>query len=222
MKKLQLFILTTLFLLPLLSIAQPNPDRFESTIREFEKEDKANGYQPESVLFTGSSSIRMWKTLEADMAPVPVLNRGFGGSTIPEVLHYADRIILPHQPKNIVFYCGENDLSNDEAEAQLALKRFKEFHKYLKKKLPETQLYFIALKPSIRRENYWPKLQKANKMLKKFMDGKKNYFFVDVASKMLDENGKVLQDIFLDDNLHLNEKGYKIWTETLKPLLEKK
>jgi lysophospholipase L1-like esterase len=205
-----------------LSIAQPNPNRFESTIQEFENEDKANGYLPEYVLFTGSSSIRMWKTLEADMAPVPVLNRGFGGSTIPDVLYFADRIILPHHPKTIVFYCGENDLSNDEAEAKLALKRFKEFHKYLKKNLPETQLYFIAIKPSIRRENYWPKLQEANKKLKKFMDGKKNYFFVDVASKMLDENGKVFQDIFLEDNLHMNEKGYKIWTETLKPLLEKK
>ncbi len=220
MKKLQSFAFILLFCLPLCSFAQPNPDRFESAIQEFENEDKENGYQPQSVLFTGSSSIRMWKTLEGDMAPVPVVNRGFGGSTIPEVLHYADRIILPHQPKTIVFYCGENDLSNDEATAELAVQRFKEFHKYMKKNLPETQLYFIAIKPSISREKYWPKLQEANKQLKKFMDGKKNYFFVDVASNMLDENGKVLQDIFLEDNLHMNEKGYKIWTETLKPLLE--
>ena len=219
--KLYLRILILIISLPGITIAQQNPDRYESEILEFEKEDKVNGYQPESVLFTGSSSIRMWKTLETDMAPVAVINRGFGGSTIPEVLYYADRIILPHQPRAIVFYCGENDLSNDEATANLALKRFKEFHKYLKKNLPETQLYFIAFKPSIRREKYWPKLQEANKQLEKFIEGKKNYFYVDVASKMLDENGKVIQDIFLEDNLHLNETGYKIWTDTLKPILEK-
>jgi lysophospholipase L1-like esterase len=220
MKKLQLYFTALLFILPGLCIAQEKPDRFESTIREFEQQDKANGYKPEAVLFTGSSSIRMWKTLSDDMAPMPVLNRGFGGSTIPEVLYYANRIILPHKPRVIVFYCGENDLSNDEAKTSLALKSFKKFHQYMKDNLPETQLYFIAIKPSISREKYWSKIQKANKKIEKFISKKKNYFFVDTAFKMLDENGKVLQDIFLEDNLHMNAKGYTIWTETIKPMLE--
>jgi len=220
MKKLLSHLIILLIILPGLSFAQQKLDRFESTIQEFEQLDKDNGYQPKAVMFTGSSSIRMWKSVSKDMAPIPVINRGFGGSTIPEVLYYADRIILPHSPKVIVFYCGENDLSNDEAKASLALKSFKKFHKYLKENLPETKLYFIAIKPSISREKYWPKMQEANKKIKKFIDKKENYFFVDTASKMLDKNGKVLQDIFLEDNLHMNAKGYKIWTETIKPLLE--
>jgi hypothetical protein len=152
------------------AVAQTKIDRFESAVAKFEQEDQEKGYQPEAVLFTGSSSIRMWKTLTEDMAPIPVINRGFGGSTIPEVLHYADRMILPHQPKYIVFYCGENDLSNDETKAKDALSNFKAFHRYLQENLPETRLYFIAIKPSISREKYWPKFQEANKMISKNKD----------------------------------------------------
>jgi lysophospholipase L1-like esterase len=221
MKNSSIKIFLFLILFPLLGNAQNKIDRFESAIIEFEKIDQENGYQPESVLFTGSSSIRMWKTLAEDMAPIPVINRGFGGSTIPEVLHYADRIILPHQPKYIVLYCGENDLSNDETKAKEALKSFKAFHKYLQENLQDSRLYFIAIKPSISRKKYWPKLQEANKKISKFISKQDNYFFVDTASRMLDNNGIVLQDIFVDDNLHMNAKGYEIWTNILKPILEK-
>ena len=201
--------------------AQPKIDRFESQIINFEKEDEANGYKPEAVLFTGSSSIRRWTTLAEDMVPIPVINRGFGGSTIPEVLYYADRIILPHQPKIIVFYCGENDLANEESKAKLARQSFKKFHKYITDKLPNTKVYFIAIKPSIKREKYWAKMQSANKKISRFINRKTNFYFIDTSSKMLDKNGVVLQDIFVDDDLHMNEKGYQIWTDTVKPILEK-
>jgi lysophospholipase L1-like esterase len=221
MKNTHIKISIFLLLFSSIVFAQTKPDRFESAIVKFEQEDQEKGYHPESVLFTGSSSIRMWKTLAEDMAPIPVINRGFGGSTIPEVLYYADRIILPHQPKYIVLYCGENDLSNDETKAKEALKSFKAFHKYLRENLPDSRLYFIAIKPSISREQYWPKLQKANKLISKFISKQDNYLFVDTASKMLDNNGIVLQDIFIEDNLHMNAKGYDIWTNILKPILEK-
>ena len=214
-------ILITVLLLGSISLSYSQKlDRFESTIVAFEAEDQKNGLQQDVVLFVGSSSIKRWETLKTDMTPIPVLNRGFGGSTIPEVTHFADRIILPHKPKWIVFYCGENDLSNEETEAVLALKSFKDFSKYLKKNLPDTKLFFIAIKPSIKRWNYWTKLNEANEQIQKFIDKKDNYFYIDVASKMLDNNGVVLQDIFVKDNLHLNEKGYQIWSETIKPVIE--
>jgi len=218
-KKLSLYFIL-IFFTTTFSYGQQNPGRFKSTILEFEQEDKANGYQPEAILFTGSSSIRMWKSLGQDMDPMLAVNRGFGGSTIPEVLYYADRIVLPHHPKIIVLYCGENDLSNDEAKSNLALKSFKKLHKYLKEKLPDTKLFFIAIKPSIRRWNYWPKFQVANQKIKRYIDKKEKYFFIDTASKMLDDQGVVLQDIFIDDNLHMNSKGYDIWTKTIKPIIE--
>ena len=220
MKK-QVFIL--LFLIAGLitfTFAQQKPGKYESTIVKFEQEDQKNGYHPEAVLFTGSSSIKMWKSLSEDMSPIPVINRGFGGSTIPEVTYYADRILLPHHPKIIVFYCGENDLANEESKSNLAVKSFKKFHEYMKKNLPETKVFFIAIKPSIRRWNYWDKMNEANAKLSKFISKKDNYFYVDTASQMLDEHGIVLQDIFIKDNLHMNAKGYAIWTNVIKPILE--
>lgn len=220
MKK-QFFILIVLFCwIASIGFAQQKLDKFESAILKYEEQDQKNGYQPESVLFTGSSSIRMWKSLAEDMSPIPVLNRGFGGSTIPEVTYYADRIILPHHPKIIVFYCGENDLSNDEAKSDLALKSFEEFHRFMNDKLPKTKVFFIAIKPSISRWHYWSKMNEANEKIEKFINSKDNYYFVDTASGMLDENGTVLQDIFIKDNLHMNAKGYAIWTKVVKPLLE--
>ena len=202
------------------TIAQQKHGKYESTIVKFEQEDQKKGYHPEAVLFTGSSSIKMWKSLGEDMSPIPILNRGFGGSTIPEVTHYADRILLPHHPKIIFFYCGENDLANEESKSDLALKSFKKFHEYMKKNLPETKVYFIAIKPSIKRWNYWDKMSQANAKLSKIISKKDNFFFVDTASQMLDENGIVLQDIFIKDNLHMNAKGYAIWTKVIKPIME--
>ena len=220
MKKTLLFSLLLYVCVTTITFGQQKLDKFESQIIEFEQEDHNEGYKQESILFTGSSSIRMWKSLENDISPIPVLNRGFGGSTIPEVTYFADRIILPHQPKILVFYCGENDIANDDAKSKLALKSFKKFYTYMKKNLPETEVFFIAIKPSVKRWNYWNKMNEANSKIKKFIDRKDNYYFVDTASKMLDENGIVLQDIFIKDNLHMNAKGYEIWTNTLKPILE--
>ena len=218
MKIRQYALLLLVIFIPNFASSQ-NSGRFEDVIQDYEQLDKENGYKPESVLFTGSSSIRMWKTLSEDMAPIPVINRGFGGSTIPEVLYYADRIIKPHQPGILVLYCGENDLSNDDAKASLALKSFKKFSNYLKKNLPETKVFFLAIKPSIKRWQYWPKLAEANNKIKEFIERHDQYYYVDTAGEMLDENGIVLQDIFIKDNLHMNEKGYKLWTNKLKPIL---
>lgn len=221
MKKLFLIPLLLAFFITVSALAQNDPSRFEDQIVEFEQADSKNGYQYGSILFTGSSSIRMWKTLAADMDPMKVLNRGFGGSTIPDVLYYADRIILPHKPKTLVLYCGENDLSNDESKASLALKSFKKFYKYMQTNLPETEIFFIAIKPSIKRWNYWEKLSEANDKIIQYINKLDKVHYIDTASKMLDDKGVVLQDIFIDDDLHMNAKGYQIWTKTIKPVLQK-
>jgi len=218
--KIRSALLAVLVVVSLSSSYSQKLDRFESTILEFEAEDQKSGIESGKVLFVGSSSIKRWETLEEDMAPIPVLNRGFGGSTIPEVTYYADRVLLPYNPKIIVLYCGENDLSNDEAEADLALKSLKDLTKYLNKHLPDSKLFFIAIKPSIKRWHYWSKMQEANRLIQKYISKKENYYYIDVASKMLDKDGLVLQDIFVGDNLHLNAKGYKIWSEAIKPVIE--
>lgn len=221
MKKVLFILLITFFGLNTFIFGQPKLDKFESEIQTFEHTDSLYDFNPKSVLFVGSSSIRRWETLSSDMAPIPVINRGFGGSTIPEVIYYADRIILPYHPKLLILYCGENDLANDNTKARQAVKSFKKFSAYMNKNLPETKVFFISIKPSISRVQYWTKMQEANAKIKKIIEQKANYYYVDVASKMLDNKGVVLQDIFVEDNLHLNTKGYAIWSELLKPTLEK-
>ena len=221
MKKILFFSAVLFFSLATITFAQQNLDKFESEIRKFEHIDSITTYDPESILFVGSSSIRRWESLTQDMAPMSVINRGFGGSTIPEVIYYADRIILPFHPKLLVLYCGENDLANDNTKANQAVKSFKQFIAYMKVNLPDTKVFFVSIKPSISRVQYWTKMQEANAKIIKIMERKSNYYFVDVASEMLDHQGVVLQDIFVEDNLHLNAKGYAIWTDLLKPILEK-
>ncbi len=216
----RILILMSIYLVASPLFAQDKLNRFDAEIRKFEIEDSVSGIRKDAILFTGSSSIRLWKTLEADMAPLKVLNRGFGGSTLPEVTYYADRIILPYKPNIIVIYCGENDISNDETTADDVVASFVEFQKYLRKKLPNPQLYYISMKPSVSRWKYWPKIKEANLKIEDFMKKRKKCYYIDAASKMLDSNGMVFQDIFVDDNLHMNEKGYAIWTEVIKPELE--
>lgn len=218
MRNTPLLIVTLLFVFPFITLAQ-KIDRFEKAIIQFEEEDKLNGIQQGTILFTGSSSIKLWKTLKEDMDPMKVVNRGFGGSTLPEVTHYADRIILPYSPEILVLYCGENDLANDETKSSQGLKNFKLFSKYMKRNLPDTKVFFIAIKPSIRRWKYHGKFDETNEKIEKYISKNENYFFIDTASKMLDENNVVKQDIFIKDNLHMNSKGYDIWTETVKPIL---
>ena len=133
MKKILFFSAVLFFSLATITFAQQNLDKFESEIRKFEHIDSITTYDPESILFVGSSSIRRWESLTQDMAPMSVINRGFGGSTIPEVIYYADRIILPFHPKLLVLYCGENDLANDKAKPNQAVKSFKKFYTYFPK-----------------------------------------------------------------------------------------
>lgn len=218
-KRRHLLLIILFFGLVFASSAQQKLDKFESSIIKFEEEDKSIGYDSKTILFTGSSSVKMWKSLESDMSPIPVINRGFGGSTIPEVTYFADRLILPHRPEIIVFYCGENDLANDHTKASLALENFKAFHSFMKENLPATKVFFIAIKPAISRWKYWAKMTEANEKIETYINEVDDYYFIDTASKMLDKNGIVLQDIFIKDNLHMNEKGYSIWTGVIKPIL---
>jgi lysophospholipase L1-like esterase len=151
---------------------------------------------------------------------MPVLNRGFGGSTLPEVLQYADRIIKPHNPKMVVLYCGDNDLANDTATAQDVLQSFIQFDQWFESNLPDARLYFISIKPSIKRWQYWKKMNEANFLIADYIKNKQHLRLVDVSSGMLDKKGEVMPGLFVEDGLHLNEKGYKKWARILKPELE--
>jgi len=191
---------------------------FSTDIRKFEYEDIKNPPEQNAVLFIGSSSIRMWKTVYEDMKPLKVINRGFGGSQAEHVLFYMDRIVFPYNPSKIVFYEGDNDIAAGK-KAEKVLENFMTFVDTVHKRLPETKIYFISIKPSYARIKIWPEMNRANKLIEKFC--LKNSFteFIDVSNPMFESGGKLREDIFLTDQLHMNGTGYAIWTKIIKPKL---
>ncbi|MCC5929716.1 MAG: hypothetical protein JJU28_10755 [Cyclobacteriaceae bacterium] len=218
-------IFLLLFLGHISIYAQHSPDtlvnvpRFEDEVNWIQKQIRSIIPKRPRILFTGSSSIKFWTTLKEDMRPLSAVNHGFGGSTLKEVHYYADRIIIPVKPDAIVLYAGENDLNNPDFSANQTLEDFKELYFYVNEKLPEIKWYFIAIKLSPSRQHRWETMEEANRLIEKFANSQQNLHFIDVVTPMRDENGKVREDLFLEDRLHLNEAGYKIWTDNIKPVV---
>lgn len=194
--------------------------RFQQEIDNFQKQDLFCDFPKNGIMMTGSSSIRMWSSMKKDFSGFPVLNRGFGGATIPEVLHFAEDYIFQHEPQIIVFYCGENDIS-EGATPETVFALFKTFVEKIETKLPETKMVYISMKPSVARWNLWSQYQAGEKLIKGFVDENPKIEYMDASSSMLEENGEVRKDIFIEDGLHMNAKGYEGWTNQLKPIIEK-
>lgn len=219
------FIHITLALPQSVQAVQPIPKHqnhyWEKAIQNFEKQDKIKFPDSGQILFVGSSSIRMWKSLNEDMKPLKVINRGFGGSTFPDVLHFFDRLVLPYKPKVILIYEGDNDLAGKSPHTpETVLKNFQKFVKKVKAKLPETKVYFISIKPSISRWKIWPSMARANQLIKAFAETEQSVGFFDVSTPMLNREG-VKKELFISDGLHMNKEGYTIWTNVIKAELLK-
>lgn len=197
-----------------------DPARFEADIRAFEKTDSATTQPANPVIFYGSSSIRMWHdSLAKDMAPLPVLGRGFGGSTMIDALNYADRVVIPNRPRAIVLYEGDNDIGAFDVSPGRVTELFEAFAAKVHAAMPETQIYFLTIKPSPSRWDHWPRMNDANQMIRTVCDADPLLHYVDVASVMLDENGMPKNDIFREDMLHMNARGYALWTEIVRQAL---
>jgi|SRR5450432_27432 len=195
---------------------------FYNDIQAFKKKDSEQMPAKHSILFVGSSSFTRWGDVQDYFPAYPVINRGFGGSTLPDVIHYADDIIFPYEPRQIVIYCGENDLAlSDTVTAKMVVDHFKTLFGMIRKKLGDVPVLFISMKPSPSRSRLFPKMIAANAAIKSFLLKNRKTAFADVYSKMLDKDGAPMQDIFAGDSLHMNAKGYAIWQKVLEPLLIK-
>lgn len=196
-------------------------NRFESEIRAFERSDSMQGRPANPILFIGSSSFRVWQTMAADLAPLPVLNRGFGGSTLPEVSYYANRVLFPYRPGRILVYAGDNDLNsgNHPQTPEQFAAAYARFVQMVQKRLPQTTIYFVSIKPSPSRWANWPAMQRANRLVKAFTKTNKKLRFIDVGPAMLGANGRPRPDIFQTDSLHMNATGYAIWAGILNTVL---
>ena len=208
-------------MLPIASVsADHDSSRWEKYIARFEAADKKQMPQPDGVLFIGSSSIRMWKTLEQDFPGLPVINRGFGGSQIADSNHFAGRIVHPYKPRQIVLYAGDNDVAAGKSP-ETVLADFQQFVKTVHAKLPKARVSFIAIKPSLSRWKLSGKMAMANSLVRNTCSKDKRLDYIDIWQPMLGDNGKPRPDLFLGDGLHLNAKGYALWTSIVKPHLAK-
>ncbi|MBV9986156.1 MAG: G-D-S-L family lipolytic protein [Chitinophagaceae bacterium] len=217
MKKSLLFIIGCLAAISLL--AQPP---FRKEIDAFKKKDSVQMPLPANILFVGSSSFTKWTDVLDYFPGYPILNRGFGGSSLPDLIRYADEIIYPYKPKQIVIYCGENDLAAaDSATPVMVLQRFTQLFGMIRAHLPGVPLAFISIKPSPSRWKLEPAIVESNKLIKDFLRGQPHTNFIDVHSAMLKPDGSVMDDIFIADKLHMNAKGYTIWTPLIRQVLLK-
>jgi lysophospholipase L1-like esterase len=169
------------------------------------------------VLFVGSSSIRMWQTAES-FPELAVINRGFGGSHTSDVNHFAQRIVFKYRPRLVVFYCGDNDIADGKSAEQVA-GDFRQFAEMVHARLPDTQIIYLPIKPSLDRWSKWSEMQAANRLVREFLRGKEWLVYVDTATPMLGDDGRPRRELFLDDGLHLNAVGYRLWGEILRPRL---
>jgi lysophospholipase L1-like esterase len=200
-------------------VAGPNDQRFEPDIQLFEAMERDSPSAKGGIVFVGSSSFTRWTTLVADMAPLPVLNRGFGGSGIHQQSYFAPRILFPLQPRLIVFYCGENDIANDNSSHKQVLDEFQDFVALCREHLPHTRIIYVAMKPSPLRWQWWPKFQEGNKLVRRYAEEERNLRFIDLSPGMLDSTLHPHRHIWMSDSLHMNEAGYKVWVDLLKPYL---
>jgi len=204
------------------SLAQDNPaekpaEKWEKTIRQFEQWDSKNTFPSDAVLFVGSSSIRMWPTREC-FDGLAVINRGFGGSQISEVNYFAERIVLRYEPKVIVFYAGDNDVAAGK-NARRVFDDYKKFVRLVHARLPGTRIIYVGIKPSGSRWSLWPVMNEANMLIKDFSGRNGRLFYFDSATPLLDSDGKPDSAFFLKDQLHLNDKGYELWTKLIRPII---
>lgn len=195
-------------------------DRSEKSIQEFEKKDAEQMPVAGGIVLTGSSSFTKWVAAEKDLAPLPIINRGFGGSTLPEVIYYADRAILKYHPKTVVIYCENDMFGSREKTPEQVRDAYVELTKLIRKGEPNVLLYGVSLKPSPSRWAKKDDVIKANQLIQDFIKSDRHHQYIDVWPVML-KNGRPDGSIFLKDSLHMNEEGYRRWTKVLKPILQK-
>jgi lysophospholipase L1-like esterase len=193
---------------------------FESEIAAFEAADKKSPPPYGGVLFVGSSSIRLWTTLQKDFPELTVINRGFGGSQIADSVRYAPRIILPYKPRMVVLYAGGNDVNGGKTPAQV-LKDFDALVKEVHAALPDTRIVYISINPAVSRWSKEAQFVEANRLIEEYVraeDGKSAPLsYIDSHSKLLDAKRQARPEILREDGLHLNSRGYALWTAILRP-----
>lgn len=195
---------------------------FWSDIVAFKKKDSAQQPPASPILFIGSSSFTRWDSLQNYFPGYPVLNRAFGGSTLPDVIRYSYNMVLPYRPKQVLIYCGENDLAASETVTPVeVLNRVKTLFSIIRINLPEARISYVSIKPSPSRAQIQDRVKAANKEIKAFIKKQKKADFIDLYDAMLDAGGNMREELYVSDRLHMKPIGYDIWKRIITPYLIK-
>jgi len=201
-------------------IAQTKP-RFWEDVQIIKNYDRLFQSPANPIVFVGSSSIRKWDNLQEVFGRYRVMNRGIGGAIVDDISTHLNDLVLSYNPRQIVIYVGENDLTDDGITANDILQKTQQLFHLIRAKLPEVPVIYIAMKPSPSRDKFMPKAKEANALIKSFLATDKNVVFVDVFPLMLTKEGKSRPELFLADKLHMNPDGYAIWSKAVEPYLLK-
>lgn len=194
---------------------------FWADVQKFKKMDKQYVPKQDGILFIGSSSFTYWKDVQEYFPDYPITNRAFGGSTLLNLIQYKKVILNPHHPKEIVIYCGENDIANDNTiTGETVYNRFRKLFGIIKQKYPKVFVAYVSMKPSPSRWQLKDKMIEGNRRIESFLKTENNTAFITIWDVMLDKNGKPKAIIFKNDSLHMNAKGYEIWKKEIAPNLK--
>jgi len=218
----RLFFITLLILALMDSFSQEAEYPFSSDIQKFKENDFLNPPPQQAILFAGSSSFTMWTDVQDYFPGYTIINRGFGGSTLQDWIRYAEDVIFPYMPKQIVIYCGENDVAySDTVTGEVVLDRFRTLFGMMRDKLADVKITYVSMKPSPSRWNLSGKMIEGNNAIKEFLSKEKNTSFVNIWDDMLGPDKKPDPSLFIEDMLHMNAKGYAIWQKKIEPELVK-
>jgi hypothetical protein len=194
---------------------------WEPDIRQFESLDRSEADPDSAILFVGSSSILLWSSIREDMAPYPVIQRGFGGSKLSDVAWYAERIVYPHRFRALVLFVA-NDItgSPDDKSPAEAAALFRNILKTVRKKFKTEPLFFIEITPTNSRWSAWPRISEANRLIEKSCSRESGCHFIRSSRFFLGADGRPNDGLFMDDRLHLNREGYRLWAQIIKEVLD--
>lgn len=201
--------------------SQEKKPMFWQDIQNFKKLDQENAPPKDAILLIGSSSFTKWTDVSDYFPGKTIINRGFGGSRLTDLNDYAEDLLTPYQPKQIIIYCGDNDFAdNHQLKVKEVVNRYKTFYKKIREKFPNIEVDYISIKYSPSRENLWPQMKETNKQIATFMKKEKNAEFIDITKAMEDASGNVRKNLFVEDMLHITPEGYQIWAKVMNPYMK--
>ena len=192
-------------------VADPDATRHAESIEDFAAYDAKNSFPADATVFVGSSSIVRWDTGDS-FRGMPLLNRGFGGSQMSDLVHYVEETVLKYSPRTVVVYEGDNDTSAGKRSQQL-LEDYQEFVEAVLEAQPSTRIVILSIKPSLARWDVWPEMQASNAAIEAYANGDPRVDFVDIGTAMLGADGEPIPELFVSDGLHMTAAGYDIWDE---------